>query len=137
MSTGYHTLAVNTNGALSSWGFNTFGALGLGDTTGRSSPVQVGTSFDVGLLTYGTFAVTYRNVNTTSTSSMNTFILDVQSAYSLLSQRRQADTNFYVNSLSVLNDYQTLVQFNNLGATQDYLINNYIGTDKLKTDLAS
>jgi hypothetical protein len=68
---------------------------------------------------------------------MNTFILDVQSTYNLLSQRRQGDTNFYINSLSVLNDYQTVTQFNNLGATSAYLIDNYIGTNKLKTNLAS
>jgi alpha-tubulin suppressor-like RCC1 family protein len=34
------TLSVKTNGTLWSWGF---GALGLNDTTSRSSPVQVGT----------------------------------------------------------------------------------------------
>jgi alpha-tubulin suppressor-like RCC1 family protein len=38
-----HTLAVKTDGTLWSWGDNsTYGALGLGDTVKRSSPVQVG-----------------------------------------------------------------------------------------------
>jgi alpha-tubulin suppressor-like RCC1 family protein len=39
-SNGIH--ALKTNGTLWAWGGNVFGALGLGDTAHRSSPVQVG-----------------------------------------------------------------------------------------------
>ena len=126
---GYSSLFSNADGLLWSTGAQFNGVLGLNTSTTYSSPVQI---------TGQTIQASFFGIrNSTSSASMNTFISDVQSAYILLSQRRQADTNFYTNSLSVLNDYQTLVQFNNLGATQDYLINNYIGTDKLKTDLAS
>ena len=38
----FQTRIVKKNGELWSWGNNTYGALGLGDTTNRSSPVQVG-----------------------------------------------------------------------------------------------
>lgn len=41
-----HTLALKTNGTLWTWGLNTSGQLGLGDTTNRSSPVQVGSATD-------------------------------------------------------------------------------------------
>jgi len=37
------SLAIKTDGTLWSWGQNTSGQLGLGDTVNRSSPVQVGT----------------------------------------------------------------------------------------------
>jgi len=37
-----HMLAINTSGALFSWGFNGSGGLGLNDTANRSSPTQVG-----------------------------------------------------------------------------------------------
>ena len=36
-------IATKTDGTLWSWGQNSYGRLGLGDTTSRSSPVQVGT----------------------------------------------------------------------------------------------
>ena len=38
----YSSYAINTNGALWAWGNNNIGQLGLGNTTDRSSPVQVG-----------------------------------------------------------------------------------------------
>ena len=41
-----NTLAVKTDGTLWSWGRNYYGELGLGDTTSRSSPVQVGSLTD-------------------------------------------------------------------------------------------
>ena len=39
---GEHTLATKTDGTLWAWGANNYGQLGLGNTTNRSSPVQVG-----------------------------------------------------------------------------------------------
>ena len=39
---GYHTAAIKTDGTLWTWGWNYKGALGLGDTATRLSPVQVG-----------------------------------------------------------------------------------------------
>jgi len=40
----YWMAAIKNNGTLWSWGNNSYGALGLSDTTVRSSPVQVGVS---------------------------------------------------------------------------------------------
>jgi len=39
---GYHSLGLRSDGALWSWGYNYHGQLGLGDTTKRLSPTQVG-----------------------------------------------------------------------------------------------
>jgi alpha-tubulin suppressor-like RCC1 family protein len=38
----YITVSIKTDGTLWAWGENANGALGQGDTTSRSSPVQVG-----------------------------------------------------------------------------------------------
>lgn len=43
---GPHTVALKSNGTLWSWGRNTQGQLGLGNTTNRSSPVQIGVDTD-------------------------------------------------------------------------------------------
>ena len=39
-----HTAAIKTDGSLWAWGLNEFGQLGLGDTTQRNAPVQVGSA---------------------------------------------------------------------------------------------
>jgi hypothetical protein len=43
---GNHSLGVRTDGTLWAWGNNGQGRLGLGDTTNRTSPTQVGTDTD-------------------------------------------------------------------------------------------
>ena len=74
------------------------------------------------------------NFSDISTSAMNTIIFDVSTLQTRIDTRRTNDINFYVNSLSILHDYQTLLPFSNLGATQNSLI-KLIGTDKLKNNL--
>ena len=127
ISSSYSSLATQ-DGSLWSWGRNGLGQLGLNTLTSYSSPIQL-SGFSIQKYTTET-------INNITSVSMNTFILDVQSAYSLLSQRRQGDTNFYLNSLSLLNDYNKVSQFNTIGVNSNYLINTLnIGTDKLKTNL--
>ena len=77
-------------------------------------------------------------VSNITSSSMNTIVAHVQSAYTLLNGRRTSDVNFYVNSLALVNDYNKVSQFNVVGVNSNYLINTLnIGTDKLKTYLQS
>jgi alpha-tubulin suppressor-like RCC1 family protein len=54
------SLAIKTDGTLWAWGHNYYGRLGLGDTTDRSSPTQVGsltTWYDVARGNNQTFAL--------------------------------------------------------------------------------
>ena len=77
-------------------------------------------------------------VSSITSDSMNIIVSDVQAAYTLLNTRRVSDTNFYLNSLALVNDYNKVSQFNNVGVNSNYLINSLnIGTDKLKTNLQS
>jgi hypothetical protein len=69
-----------------------------------------------------------------SNTAMNTIITDVNNLQTLIDTQRNNDWTFYQNSLSVLQDYQTLLQFSNLGSTQNSLI-QLIGTSKLHSEL--
>jgi alpha-tubulin suppressor-like RCC1 family protein len=52
---GYSVIALKTNGTLWSWGNNTYGELGLGDTNRRSSPTQIGTGTNWSLIRNGQY----------------------------------------------------------------------------------
>ena len=69
--------------------------------------------------------------------STQTIINYVQSITSQLNTRRIADTKFFMNSSRIVDEYNFLTRFSNIGATQEYLINNVIGTENLKTKLAT
>ena len=61
----------------------------------------------------------------------------INGANSLINTRRTHDWNFYAKSVELVNDYLVLDRFNNLGNTQTYLVNNYIGTETLVNNLAN
>ena len=65
---------------------------------------------------------------------INTIIFDIQTLSNEINTRRTDDITFYTNSYEIVNEYLTISQFSNLGATQNSLI-NIIGTQKLKTRL--
>jgi hypothetical protein len=73
--------------------------------------------------------------NLTSTQA-NTILSNLTTLSSLLG-RRAADIAYYKNCFTLVNEYQQLEEFNGMGTTQKYLVNNLIGTEKLKTSLAS
>jgi len=68
------------------------------------------------------------NLSLATVQAMNnnvSYIIDT------MNTRRTHDETFYQNSRAVLDDYNTVRQFSNMGETQDQLIQNYIGSDKL------
>jgi hypothetical protein len=69
-----------------------------------------------------------------SNATINTIIFDIQTMSTELNTRQTDDITFYTNSYEIVDEYLTISQFSNLGATQNSLI-NLIGTDKLKTRL--
>jgi hypothetical protein len=93
--------------------------------------------------TVKTNVITLTNDNTlmsnanVSISTMNTIITDINNCYTLLNTRRTSDISFYRNSRSLVQDYQSITQFNNMGVSSEYLIENFIGTPKLISNLNS
>jgi hypothetical protein len=75
---------------------------------------------------------------TTLTSpEINQIQSDISNTNILLSSRESADVNYFNNLKNFVNKFNTVKQFSNLGETGEDLINNYIGTSKIKNNLAS
>jgi hypothetical protein len=66
-NTGNNSFAIKTDGTLWAWGNGGYGVLGLGDTTSRSSPTQVGTLTNWAKLSSGGFTGTTHAIKTDGT----------------------------------------------------------------------
>lgn len=77
------------------------------------------------------------NVSSLSSNNVNTIYDNITAVYNLVHGRRIEDWQFYQRSRQVLNDYMMMIRFNSIGNTQKTLISDYIGTDRLKNNLAN
>lgn len=91
-------------------------------TTINSNAILINGSISGGSsnLTAGQKITIVNNIN-----SMNSFVANV----------RANDISFFANCTSVVEEYKTLKGFNSMGQTQNELIQDYIGTEKLKERL--
>lgn len=69
--------------------------------------------------------------------TVQTMANNISTINTLLAVRRDHDEKFYTNSREVVDEYSQLRVFNNIGATANNLLQNYIGSDKLLTRLNS
>jgi hypothetical protein len=87
-------------------------------------------------------SLNYNSTSGTFTSNLsNSQITIIESYVSntqvLLSSRRNNDWNFYQNSVQLSKDVGFMSQFNNMGGTMTYLVNNLVGTPRLLSNLNS
>jgi len=87
------------------------------------------------LATSDEFGTTYSS-NLTPTQ-ITTITSGLNSIKNVMDTRRTNDVNFYNNSRAIVNEYNILKQFSNPGQSEIYLLNNYIGTEKLKSRINS
>jgi hypothetical protein len=62
---------------------------------------------------------------------------NINDLHNLLVERRVHDEEFFRNSRKVVDDYNTVKNFSDMGATANNLVQNYIGSDKLLTRINS
>jgi hypothetical protein len=74
------------------------------------------------------------NLSPTQIATIQSYVTGTQS---LLSTRRTSDWSFYRNSVQLAKDVGYMSQFNNMGGTMSYLVNNVVGTPALITKLSS
>ncbi len=77
------------------------------------------------------------NVYSNLTSAqVNTILSHITTANTLVAGRREHDLNFYRQGLTILDDYFKVEKLTRTGNTQNYLVNNLIGTDRYKNNLS-
>jgi len=77
---------------------------------------------------------TYSSMSLSNAQSMYTTLSSINNE---MWNRRQQDIGFFNNTRSVIERYNNVSQFNNIGQTETDLIMNHIGTDKIKSRLNS
>ena len=108
-----------------------FTSLYVGNTL---SSLNIAITNDYTTLNNSISIVSGNAVSNISNSAMLTVISDIQNLQTLMDTRRSTDWSFYQNSLLVMKDYQTLLQFSNMGSTQNSLI-SLVGTPKLHSEI--
>jgi len=73
--------------------------------------------------------------NTSNASAITQIQTDLTNINSHLSGRQTNDYTFYTNLKSFMDKYNQVKKFSNMGETQTFLVENYIGTNKLLTRL--
>jgi hypothetical protein len=72
-----------------------------------------------------------------SNSSLISIKSRLETANTLLYNQRISDWNFFKKQRQILDDYYFVSKFNTVGNTENFLIQNYIGTTFLKNNLAN
>jgi len=105
---------------------------------GSFTSITLGNTLNSLYSTLGTYSTIFINSIDPDTNLSNITLVNAQtlsttmnSITSLFYTYPAQDTAFFTNSQSVLNDFTTVRQFSNLGQTETYLLNNYIGTPKI------
>jgi len=81
-----------------------------------------------------TIEVKYSNL---SSEIISEIYSNVNSFYTLINTRRLEDWAYFVRTKETLFDYYSVKRFDYIGNTQISLINQYIGTEKLKTIISN
>jgi hypothetical protein len=73
--------------------------------------------------------------NTANASAITQIQTNLTNINSHLSGRQTNDYTFYTNLKSFMDKYNQAKKFSNMGETQSFLVENYIGSNKLLTRL--
>lgn len=77
------------------------------------------------------------NVSSLSLIDANEFANAANQVSNTMTTYRQKDFDFFANSQMIVDRYNKVSEFNRIGQTEIFLINDYIGTQNLKNNLAN
>jgi hypothetical protein len=66
-----------------------------------------------------------------ASSTLEQIASDLANTDTFLTTRQNGDVTYFTNLKTFVNNYNQVKQFSNLGETQSYLLNNFIGSNKL------
>ena len=73
------------------------------------------------------------NLSPTQITTIETYL---QAANTFLSTRKNGDVTYYNNLKDFVNKYNSTKKFVNMGETERFLVNNIVGTDKIKSRIS-
>ena len=76
-------------------------------------------------------------VSILSYAAVNSIASTANTLNALFLERRVHDENFYTKSNEIVSEARSIRRYSNLGASEDSLVQNLIGSDKLKSRLAN
>jgi hypothetical protein len=76
-------------------------------------------------------------VSNLTNTQISTIITNISALGNTMTTRRTHDENFYINSGSILEEYNELKKFKAPGSSETNIINDYIGTTRLKNNLTN
>jgi hypothetical protein len=75
--------------------------------------------------------------NSDPTGAITGIVSKLNEIQSFMDERRGHDIAFFANVKNMVNKFTQLSSFSNAGETEKYLLNNVVGTDKIKTRINS
>jgi len=99
-------------------------------------PNLIANSITVDEIPEGEGTVTVISSNLTPTQ-ISTIITNIGALGNTMDTRRTHDETFFTNSNNILNEYNQMKKFKAPGSSETNIINDYIGTTRLKNNLAN
>lgn len=75
--------------------------------------------------------------NNLTEAQISQILSDISNTNTLLVTRQTADVTYYTNLRTFVDRYNSVKKFSNMGETETYLVNNFVGTDKIKERINS
>ena len=141
-NTPHYKTAVGIGKILSYLTFQTDGVQNNSPIMGSLTSITLGNTLNSLSNTFSYWAANIANTVTGNTSNIS--LVSAQTFQNAATQLANVmvyypaqDTQFYQNSKNVASDYSSVSQFSQIGSTETFLLNNYIGTPKIISRLNS
>jgi hypothetical protein len=107
---------------------------------GSFTSILIGPQVGSANVTLANSLVTLTNgvtANNLTEAQISQILSDISNTNTLLITRQNADVTYYTNLRSFVDKYNQVKKFTNMGETETYLVNNFVGTDKIKERINS